>query len=190
MSFQPQFPSPGSGDPWLPADNGLLAANADPDLQPGTALLTAGTLYLAKLPARGTTVISNLWVGLATAGVGASTGSFLGLYSAAGLLLAQSADIDGILTGTTGGVAAALGVPQLLLAGSNAQSPWVALLANLATTQPTMRTGSGSAGFPATNLAPANYRFATNGAGLSALPASITPSANVTTAVTLWVGGS
>jgi hypothetical protein len=55
----------------------------------------------------------------------------------------------------------------------------VALLTNLATTQPTMRgQATASSATVNLNLAAATGRTCTNGTGLAALPGSITPSAN------------
>ena len=85
---------------WLPADDGFLGANSDPSAASGGGLLVAGTLYLARLNVRVATTITNLFYGVSVIGVGASTGSFAGLYSAAGALLSGSADIAANLTGT------------------------------------------------------------------------------------------
>jgi hypothetical protein len=171
--------------PWLPGDNQLLVANGDPDDAVNTSLLTAGTVYLTKLTPRSPLLLSNLWFGLATVGVGASTGSFAGVYSAAGILLATSADIDTQLTGTTGGISIPLSAPQLI-----ASSVWAAIVANLATTQPTLSRGQGGS-LPNLNLTPATFRFGIAATGQTSLPSSINPAAiSGSGGVNLWAGGN
>jgi hypothetical protein len=180
----------GPGQVWQPSDNGLLIANSDPWDASGSAVLTAGTLYLSKLTARALLLLSTLWFGLQAAGAGASTGSFAGVYSSAGVLLSGSADIAAQLTGAAGGFSVPLTSPQQIPAG---QFVWAAVLANLATTQPTLAKGIGGAGGGAItdiNLTAAAFRFATNGTGLVALPGSITPAANASTPSDFWAGGS
>jgi len=170
--------------PWAPSDNGLLAANADPYVLTTALIATAGTLYLAKLSARSAYTATNIWVGVSTAGAGASTGSFVGLYNSSGTLLSGTADIGASLL-ATGPVSTALTTPQSLAAGSFV---WVAFLVNLAVTQPLMFRGVPLGSMGNVNLAASAFRFATNGAGLSALPGSITPASNAGTGETLWVG--
>jgi len=178
--------------PWLPADQGLLAANADPWLTQNSSTLTAGSVYLAKLPVRSPTQISNVWFGLAVTGAGASSGSFAGLYSPAGLLIATSADIGAAITGPISGLEfPLLGAPFEVNGGPESQWPWSAIVVNLATTQPAMIRGQGSSAYPNLNLTPANSRFAIAAAGQTSLPASFTPSALATTGgANLWTGAS
>jgi hypothetical protein len=179
----------GSGIPWIPSDNNLLLANGDPWDAQASVIMAAGTQYLAKLTARTTTLISNLWFGLQVAGTGTSTGSFAGLISPAGAVLTSSADIDSQLTGATGAIEVPLTTPQTVLAGSFV---WAAIVQNLSVTQATLAKGTGGAGgggIVDVGLTAANYRFATNGTILSAITA-ITPSANQPTTLDWWVGGS
>jgi hypothetical protein len=145
--------------------------------------LTAGKLYLIKVPIRTNVTVSTIWWTVATAGSGASTGSFVGLYSSSGTLLATSTDVAANLT-TTGahfwGVSS-----QSLTAGTFV---WVAILSNLATTQPALRACSGSdASIANINLSATTYQAAANGTGLSSLPASITPSSNIQ-GIPGWMG--
>jgi hypothetical protein len=179
----------GSGIPWIPSDNNLLLANGDPWDAQASVIMAAGTQYLAKLTARTTTLISNLWFGLQVAGTGTSTGSFAGLISPAGAVLTSSADIDSQLTGATGAIEVPLTTPQTVLAGSFV---WAAIVQNLSVTQATLAKGTGGAGgggIVDVGLTAANYRFATNGTILSAITA-ITPSANQPTTLDWWVGAS
>lgn len=180
-------PAGTSGETWAPEDNGLLTAVGDPYITQGTSTLIAGTIYLEKLVIRRNMTVSNVWFLVNSAGSGASTGSFAGLYSSAGTLLSGSADIAAKLT-ATGPQSVALTTPQALTAGSFV---WVAIVSNLATTQPGLHSGNASINQSNINLAAASYRFATNGTGQLTLPASITPSSNSQTAAfSVWAGAS
>jgi hypothetical protein len=185
--------APAAAVAWQPSDNGMLIASDDllACVSASTAI-TAGTLYLVKVTARAATLITNLNFGLSTAGSGASTGSFAGLYSSAGVLLSGSADCAAQFTGAAGAFAVPLTTPQTLAAGSFG---WVAILSNLATTQPALvRAGGGGAGVPGlTNvgLTAATFRFAVNGTGITSLPGSVTPASNTSPAsLPFWAGGS
>jgi hypothetical protein len=167
----------GPAQVWQPSDNSYLAANGDPLQIAGATILIAGTLYLSKLKARaGGLSLSAVRFSLNAAGVGASTGSFGGLYSSAGLLLSGSADAGAALLGT-GDLNIPLSAPgQPVPAGGFV---WAALLVNLATTQPTMNRYTTSINTGANlGLAAAALECAVNGTGLASLPASITPASN------------
>jgi hypothetical protein len=168
--------APASAVAWQPSDNGLLAANADPYLVSGAIVLAAGTLYLIKIPIRtAIPTVTNIELGLSASGAGASSGSFTGLYSSTGTLLSGSADIGTALAGAAGPLTLPLSAPP----AAAAPFVWVAMLANLATTQPTLTRAQGLSTIPNVHLAPASLRFAANGTGLSSLPASITPGSNI-----------
>lgn len=170
----------------LPADHGLLAWFCDPSGVGASQLLTAGSVYLMKIPVRAALTASTLWFHNITAGAGASSGSFAGLYSSAGTLLTGSADIGGLLT-STGVKSVALTTPQALTAGTFV---WAALVVNLATTQPTLRAGYGATvAFSNLNLTAAQFRAAINGTGQTSLPGSITPGSNVS-GMPYWIGVS
>jgi hypothetical protein len=178
--------------PFLPVDAGLLAWTSDPWLAQNSSVLTAGSVYISKLPIRVPTLISNLWLGLAVTGVGVSTGSFVGLYSPAGILLAQDpTDQDAAFTGAIGALEFPLSAPQNIQGGPESQWPWVAVLANLATTQPALVRGQGSTLWPELGQTPATYRFGIAATGVTALPASFTPSAiQGTGGANIWAGGN
>lgn len=180
-----------SGQMWMPEDNGLLTAVGDPWVTQGSDLLTAGTLYLVKLAIRRTMTITNLWWLMQTLGSGTSTGSYCGLYSSAGTLLSGSSDIAAKITApaTTGGIFVPLTTPQAVTAGSYV---WAAILCNLSTTQVTLHGADATTSQINVNLSAASYRFATNGTGLTSLPASITPSSNAqsSTGISIWAGAS
>jgi hypothetical protein len=173
--------------PWIPADNNLLAATGDPyEASGASAAITAGSVYLSKIPVRSAFTATNVWFAVTTAGSGASTGSFAGLYSSAGVLLSGSADIAAQLTGSVGPIEVTLTTPQALTTGF----VWVALLSNLATTQPKLADNPlGLTSIENLNLTAANFRFAINGTVQTSLPASITPASNVSAGgVNLWAG--
>jgi hypothetical protein len=173
--------------PWVPSDNALLAAAASLDGADSTFQAVAGTLYLVKVFARAAFTWTNVNYIVSTAGAGASTGSFAGLYSSGGSLLSGSADIGGNLT-AAGDYATALTTAQPIAAGSFV---WAAVLVNLATTQPTFRAWATPSQFVMNiNLTAASYRVATNGTSLSALPGSITPGSNVSSGSSIWIGAS
>lgn len=164
-------------DPLMPAmasDHGLLAWNYDWAAATNTNATTAGTLYLMRVNIRVSFTWTNVWFAVQAAGSGASTGSFVGLYSSAGSLLSGSADIAASLT-ATGVKSVALTTPQSVSTGTFV---WVAFLANLATTQPTLQRSTNNVNVPNVGLSAALARFTTNGTGLTSLPASITPSSN------------
>ena len=166
--------SVGSQLPWVPADNVLLAANGplDGSGQP-TATLVAGTVYIAKVFIRAAFTWTNVNYVVATVGAGASSGSFVGLYNSSGTLLSSCADIGANLT-ATGAYSTPLTSAQALSAGTFV---WVALVVNLATTQPQMRAEA-TQSFVTANLGltAATFRAATVATGQTTLPASFTPS--------------
>jgi hypothetical protein len=172
--------------PWQPPDNNLLAAAGDPFGATAANALIAGTQYLFKITARNQPLpVANLWFLPSAAAAGASTGTFAGLISSAGAVLATSADA-GALLATTNPVPIPLTVPQVIQAGTFA---WGVLLTNIVT-QPSLRCGIGATGGPANvNLTPATARFATNGTALAALTA-ISPAANVVASFCPWWGVS
>lgn len=172
--------------PWTPNDDGFLGSNFDPAGASGGGLLVAGTLYLARLPIRAPTTITNLWYGVSVAGAGASTGSFVGLYSPAGVLLSGSADQGATFAGATGYHPAALTTPQALAGGPGPSAwPFAAVLCNLATTQVTLvRAFNTPNASPQVVVTPATMRWGSFAAQGTALPASVNLSTMATTSFT------
>jgi hypothetical protein len=156
-----------------PADHGLIAWSADPSLAGSTSAAVSGTLYLAAVWIRSAATINRLWWIHTTAGSGATAGqSWAGLYDSAGTRL-SSVGIDSEVT-TNGVRSPSLPAPQSVAPGRY----WVALLIN-ATTPPILaRTAGASATANNLNLTGASLRYAVNGTGLTALPATISPAAN------------
>lgn len=173
--------------PWVPADNGLLAATSTLDGAALTVTPVAGTVYLLKCQVRQSFTWTTMNYVVTTAGSGASTGSFVGLYNSAGTLLTGSADIGANLA-AGGTFATALTTPQALAAGTFV---WATFVCNLATTQPALRAESTTSnGTVNLGLAASALRVATNGTAQTSLPASITPSSNTGSAVSIWFGAS
>jgi len=181
LTFAPALPYQ-----WAPQDNALQVANDDPWASQSTFTLIAGTLYLLKVKVPFAITISNLrFMSNGAAGAGASTGSFAGVFTPAGLRQAVSADQGANFTNSFVPITVPLPAPLLI-------SPpfiWVAVLSNLATTQPTFASGSGNGNFTNCNLSAASYRFCVNGTGLTSIPASITPASNSLTGnASIWAG--
>jgi hypothetical protein len=169
------------------SDYSVIAWNYDPVGIQGTTTLTNGTLHLVRVKLRFATTITNLLVSVGTAGITPTAGqSFLGLYNAAGTLVATTADAGTALTGTSL-ISVPLTAPYVAVAGEY----WVAVMVNFATA-PLLARASNQNIFGTFSLGAtaANRRFAINGTALTALPGSITPASNATatTGQTYWVG--
>lgn len=85
---------------WVPADNGLVAANMHPASIGGGTLMVAGRDYAAKIKARAGTAIGGYVSTLNAAGSADTAGYYAALYDATGALAAQTADISTILRST------------------------------------------------------------------------------------------
>lgn len=176
---------------WTPADNALLGANDSLAAAGGSnTAISKGTVTMMKIPIRSAGTVTNLVFGLGASGTGASTGTFVGLYSSLGVLLSGSADVGTLFT------AAAPSIVTAPLATAQPVSPgtfvWGALLSNLGTTQPSLFRlgGVGSVTLLNLGLTAASLRFCTNGTG-TALGTQLTVTSNTpTSAFTFWVGYS
>jgi len=178
------YPAAPIAAPWLPSDNGLLAASGDPAEFAATIGVTGGTLYLAKIMVRAPFTISNLLFPVTTPGSGTSTGSFAGVYSPSGALIASSADCATQLT-ESGANPIAMQAP---VAVGSYSFVWAAILCNLSVTQATLARAGASSASTTMGATAATFRFAINGTLLSSLPASITPASNTATPNALLVG--
>lgn len=171
----------------LPGDHGAIAWSFDPAQASSTTALTNGTIYLVRLPIRGTSTISKVWWGQTVAPNTPTSGqNFTGIYDASGNLL-SSVNIDGK---TTAGVqSATLAVAQNV----SATYIWAAFMWNATTAPTVMRAGGQIAAGNVFNQTAASYRFAVNGTttGLTALPSTITPASNSQTGVVaMWAAVS
>jgi hypothetical protein len=164
----------------------------------GSAVTTAGLLYLAKVPLAAGTVVTNLWFSIATAAATPTSGeNFGGIYNQSGTLVATTADLSTTIGTNTGPIEAPLTAAYTVPSGGNY---YVGFFFN-AGTQPvltcyggqvTVTTSVAHFGSATTfgNTA-AKYPFsvsATTG-NTTAMPASITMSSNTATgAYAYWVG--
>lgn len=122
---------------WNPTDDGFRGFNMDPAGASGGGLLINGTAYLAKLPIRTPTLVSNLWFCVTVVGALATTGSFVWIVSGqTGAVLAQSADVGtgGQFT-TLAWQAAPMTTPAIV-----GPFPYAVVLSNMATA-PTLLRG-------------------------------------------------
>lgn len=158
---------------WVPADNGLLACDADPLISTSSyTLATAGVVYLRKIKMAVTSVVSNVLLNVNTAGAGLAN-SYVGLYDASGNQLGVSADQSTSFQ-ATGTKTIALTTPTASIAAGT--WVYVAILVGTATTLPNFRAFAQAVHlFGITSVA--NYRWVWSGTGQSALPSSFTPSA-------------
>jgi len=170
------FSSAAVGNPaaWAPSDNGLKFGVTDPRLLGPSQTPTAGTIYLVKQKVLAANSISNLVFMLASGGTGASTGSFVGVYSAIGNRIGVSADTGTLFTNSF------VPITCPLLSTIEVTPPffWYALLSNLATTQPQINGGFNNGNLTNFNLPPSAYAYCVNGTGQLALPAQINVAAN------------
>lgn len=151
--------------------NNAIAWTMDPRSVRAGKLPISGTLYLAALYVPRTVTATKLMWGINTAGSGATASeNFVGVYNAAGTLL-QSVNVDARVPSTslkTETISVAL-TPGLY---------WIGYLFN-ATTTPAIYVGSDLDGnLLNMNETAANLSFATNGTGLTTMPATITPASN------------
>jgi len=176
---------------WIPADNGLLAANYDMQAASVGTPITAGTVFLMKLQIRFAMTIS----ALRFQAIGSASGTdnvVVGLYSPAGVLLTGSGNVGAqFVTPNQANISCPLTTPQSLAAGTWV---WAAILSNQGgggTQAQPQRAFSASAATRSLNLTPATARFAINGTGQTALPLSITPASNIISgSLDIWVGAT
>jgi hypothetical protein len=185
-----------------PSSQGLTAYDFPYHLAAGTgsAVTTAGRLYLAKVPLAAGTVITNLWFSIATAAATVTSGqNFGGIYNSSGTLVATTADLSTAIGTNTGAIQAPLTSAYTVKTGGNY---WFGFFFN-ASTQPvltcytgfvTVTTSVASFGSSTTfgNTA-AKYPFAVSATtgNTTAMPASITMSSNTATgAYVFWTGAN
>lgn len=176
--------------PWSPADDGFLGFNSDPSSASGGGLLIATNAYLARLPIRTSTLISNIWFCVSAAGVGASTTSFVWIVSGAnGSVLAQSTSVtaQAAMTGT-GWQSVPMTTPVTVPGG--APFPYAVILPNLLTTQPTLlRQLNTVNNSPQTAANASQFRWAQQ-AGFGTAVAAVTLSSNANSGFSNIVGWS
>ncbi|MGS2588107.1 hypothetical protein [Streptomyces hebeiensis] len=168
-----------------PNDHGLITWAYDPVQASGVSAPASGTIRLVKLPqlVQAETITSvALEVGTAATG-GVAGQNFVGLYTAAGTRVAQSADCTTALA-TTGNKVIPLTSPYVASPGRY----YVAILTN-ATTPPALALcASNSVTAPNFGLAVAAARFANGPTAQTTLPATITMSGITPSLQCTWVG--
>lgn len=163
----------------------------------GSAVTTAGLLYLAKIPLTAGTVVNNVWFRIATAASGITTGqNFAGLFNSAGQRVATTADLSTVIGTNTGPIQGALTSAYIVPVSGDY---WMGIFFNAGTTLPvlgcfvnnvTVTTSVAFMGSLTTfGNTVATYPFsvsATTG-NTTALPTSITMSSNTATgAYAFW----
>lgn len=170
--------------PELPTDHGLIAWVGNPNMFPNQSALGAGIMTMIKLKVPVGTTITNSLIAINTAGVTLTAGqNLVGLYNSSGTLLATSADQSASWV-STGLKTAAFTVPATVAAGDY----YVGVLSN-GTTPPQLFRGVGSANAPAflsIGQTASNANWASTGAGLTALPASVTMSGRTLLGTGTW----
>ncbi|MCY0942609.1 phage baseplate protein [Streptomyces antarcticus] len=165
-----------------PADHGFLAWSLDPAGANSQTAPASGVMQLVRLRLRSPRTVSSVVLHLNNAGAGLVAGqNAVGLYNMAGTRLAQSAD-QSTAWATAGEKTIPFTAPLTALAAGNY---WIGILSN-GTTPPTITRASGQGGNMGIPLP--ETRFGVVGAGLAALPASITP-ASVTQAAVAYIVG-
>jgi hypothetical protein len=144
---------------WMPLDYGALAWTDDPGTLNGqtTASPVAGTVYLVKLMVPAACAPTSIWMNVATAGVGLTSGQcFAALFSSAGALLQVTADQSGAWNST--------GNKQMTISSQALPAGvcYVGQFQNFATSGARFHAGSNGIVAVNFNLSAANSRFATD----------------------------
>lgn len=166
-----------------PIGHGLSAWTFDGATAELSNILVGGTLYLMGMMAGTDKVIRNLQYWIATAGVTPTVGqNFAALFDSSGARMAN-VGIDAAVTATgLRSETLAVPLPQPALGDFLV----MALLFN-AGTLPSLARGSNLGGaLYNVGLSPAQYRFATAGTGLTAMPASLNLVNNALAPFAIW----
>lgn len=159
---------------FLAQDYGFETWSFDPGAPASSVIAVNGRVYLSKLMIRRDVTIDTIWWSVTTAGATPTAGqNEVGLFSSAGTRLAAT-NVDAVIS-STGPKNTAITAVNLL---ANT-FVWVGFVFNAATA-PTLARGSSFESTPSMNLTAATLRYALNGTGATALPASITPGDNTT----------
>jgi len=167
-----------------PSDAGWIAWNYDPATAQGSTTLTTGQMFMSRLDIRSSATAVNAIYALNAVGVTLTSGqNLVGLYDSSGNLLATSADQSanwlstGLkVTAFTSSVSIAAGTYHLGFL-SNGATP-MSLLRSMATSA---QNATVNLGFSASAA-----RWATTGAGLTALPTPVTMSGRAASFGSAW----
>jgi len=143
---------------------------------------SAGTLHLVRVPVPVAATVSTVYLGVVTAGSGLAVGAcWAGLYSAAGVRLAQTAD-QAAAWSTSGLKAMPLTAPADLAAGVY----YVGVLVGGTTLPQLARSAIAVAGTLTAGVPTGAHRQMTGPAGQTTLPANVTMSAASAASWVLW----
>lgn len=168
-----------------PASLGFAAATMNPLYTSSITTGATGTVYLNSMMLPAGMVISNLYMVSLTI-PGTVTQGLLGIYNAAGTLVASAAGLGAF---TTGLKQAPLTTPYTV---PSSGMYWGALAVSWATTAPTFAGAAPGAGIigGVPTLSITVTPFATNGTQASSLAASITLASNVDSTLAFWIGAN
>lgn len=164
-----------------PREHGLVAWTGDPITVPSSVASSAGAIVLSALYVNRAVSITKILWGIGTAGSGVVAGqNFIGLVDPSGTVIA-TVGVDARVT-TTGLFTETISSTALLPGTYR-----VAFLFNATGMPQVYRHDSLNAALVNVGItSAANYRFATNGSGATALPGSFTLSSNATTVNTCF----
>jgi hypothetical protein len=168
-----------------PSERGFKSWTMQPETtQSLGTIAVSGAMRLQRHKLRVASTITNLHMGVLVVGSGLTAGqNFMGIYDTAGNLLAQTADQSTNWT-TVGMRTSPLTAPINLPAGDF----YVGFLAN-GTTPPTFARGHDNSSSFINGLTPSGqHLYISNGAGLTALPATV--SLVNTSSTAFWSGTS
>lgn len=167
---------------WSPTDQGYAAWTYDPALSAGSTLVPTGTLNLMRIAVRAPKTLTDMTICSTVAGSGLTAGqNFVGLYDASGNRLALSAD-QSASWASTGVKIIPFTAPAVVPAGFF----YLAILVNGTTAPQIQRGQTNAANAVNAALSTANSRYASSGAGLTALPATFTPGAVTQQPIAWW----
>ena len=168
-----------------PGERGFKSWTLQPEAtQSLGTIAVSGSMRLQRHKLRVTSTITNLHMGVLVVGSGlVASQNFMGIYDTSGNLLAQTGDLSVAWT-TVGMKTSALTAPIQLPAGDF----YVGFLAN-GTTPPTFARGHDNSSSFINGLTPSGqHLYISNGAGLTALPATV--SLVNTSSTSFWSGTS
>lgn len=171
--------SPSDSSDWSAADSGQIARTFDPALCTVAVAPGVGILNLLGIRIRSTTTTTGVTMAQAAAGTLMTSGqNFFALFNSTGTRVAITADLSTTLAAPNQLVNPTWVTPAVLVPGAY----WIGVLLNSTGVVPTLRTAmSTSASYNLSvnaNLTAATFRFAVNGSGQTAMPASIAPASN------------
>ena len=170
----------------VPQDHALISWNFQVGIVVGSTGPTSGTVLMQKVWLRQPATITNVCIGIGSAGVGLTAGqNFAGFYDSGGNRLGVTAD-QSANWATAGFKQMALTAPVAAAAGAY----YVAVLSNAGTTPTLARGGVITSSFPNANLTAVDGAFTTGPAAQTTLPVSITMASRTLTANSTWSGVS